>query len=144
MTRNFLKASAIGAGLIAAQAATAATVDTLVVTQPVNGNDEFLGPDASLFVTVPPGQAAADVITNGETIVVGLIGVDDTGTAVPGVFADVSTLIMGGAPAYNNAAGNALQIDLTSATTALFFNSNKPVCSWGSLEDYAVRNPPYP
>lgn len=105
--RYFAKALALTAGsVLAASSALGAAVDGITVVEPITAaNTETLGPRSTVIVDVDGGLAAANTITDGQPVSrAALIGLDATGTPIPGVFLEVSAGVTsqnyndGGAP----------------------------------------------
>lgn len=103
MNRSTARNLAVVAGLAASMSG--AAFGQLVVDAPVTGNVESFGQNTIVQVDIPAGEDGANNrLLDGEAIQIQAFIVNATGTTVlGGPFAGVVT----GAPAYDNAAGNA-------------------------------------
>ncbi len=113
--RYAAKALALTAGVaVTGGTAFGAAVDGLTVNAPVNGNIEITGGMTTIDFDLPAGQAGAGTITDGQPISrAALIGLDNAGAAIAGVFLDVGSGLVAN-PNYSDAGGNTgLQIDLS-------------------------------
>jgi hypothetical protein len=136
VTMRYLSRSlALATGLaLSASSALGAAVDGITVVEPITAtNTETLGPRATLIVDVAAGLAGAGTITDGQQVSKGaLIGLDATGTAISGVFLDISLAITPQAYADGGAGVDDLIVNLANVNPTQLdsFLQTSGVDSW--------------
>lgn len=129
--RYLSKSLALAAGLALSASAFGAVVDALDVVQPTTTGDvELVGPRTTLIVDLENGLQAANTITDDEQVNrAALIGLDENGDVIPGVFHDVSAGVVQQAYDDNNGVQD-LIIDLSQVVGVDSFLQTAGVASF--------------